>query len=67
MLPGIAAILPPVADIWPYLPVNAGVSRHAHLDPGSPSLPPWAGFALFCGYAAVAVVAAAIRLLRRDA
>jgi hypothetical protein len=30
-------------------------------------LAPWTGFAVFCGYAVLAIGAAAIGLLRRDA
>jgi hypothetical protein len=36
-------------------------------DPGSHHLGTWTGFAVFCGYTAVAVTAAAIVLVRRDA
>ena len=70
VLPGITAILPSsVADsISPYLPIDAGVTvATSTFDPGSHHLSPWGGFALFCGYAVIAVVAAAIGLLRRDA
>lgn len=66
VLPGITAILPAsVADsISPYLPLNAGTTV---VFENSNHLSPWGGFALFCGYAAVAVAAGAISLLRRDA
>jgi ABC-type transport system involved in multi-copper enzyme maturation permease subunit len=70
VLPGITAILPSsVADsISPYLPLNAGFTvATSTFDPGSHHLSPWGGFALFCGYALIAVLAAAIGLLRRDA
>jgi hypothetical protein len=33
----------------------------------STSLSPWRGFAVFCGYAVAALIAAAILLCRRDA
>ena len=69
VLPGITAILPSsVADnITPYLPLNAGTTvASAHFD-STHHLSTWGGFALFAGYAAVAVVLAAIGLRRRDA
>lgn len=52
--------------ITPYLPGNAGraIISITH-DPHS--LAPWTGFALFCGYAAVALAVAAVLLVRRDA
>jgi ABC-2 type transport system permease protein len=51
--------------ITPYLPGNAGraiisITHDAH------SLAPWTGFALFCGYAALSLVVAAVLLVRRD-
>jgi ABC-2 type transport system permease protein len=69
VLPGITHILPSsVAEsIEPYLPLNAGFAvATSRFDPG-PHLSPWGGFALFCGYAAIAVIIAAIGLVRRDA
>ena len=68
VLPGISAILP---NSWgdsinPYLPLTAGttiLSRHP--DPGS--LSPWAGLALYAGYAAAALAISAFLLVRRDA
>jgi ABC-2 type transport system permease protein len=78
---GIAAfaavffVVPPLMNVLPtswnnaisqYLPPNAGRSIIAlHTDPHN--LRPWPGFALFAAYAAVALVVAAIVLLRRDA
>jgi ABC-type transport system involved in multi-copper enzyme maturation permease subunit len=68
VLPGIAEALP---DTWapyvvPYLPSNAGQALVAvRADPVM--LAPWTGFAVFCGYVAVAIVAAAVLLKRRDA
>src|SRR5262249_3211748 len=49
-----------------YLPMNAAesvyiVHRQAH------SLAPWAGFAVFCAYAAAALLAGFIMMSRRDA
>ena len=70
VLPGITAILPAsIGDaITPYLPLNAGITvATSTFDQGSHHLASWGGFALFCGYAAIAVVAAAIGLMRRDA
>ena len=72
---GVILVLPVVATALPatwanrtnkWLPSNAG---QALLSIGSESttLSPWRGFAVFCGYAALAVVAAAVLLRRRDA
>jgi ABC-2 type transport system permease protein len=69
VLPGISHILPSSVSeaINPYLPLNAGFTvATSHFDPGS-HLSPWGGFALFCGYAVLAVALAAIGLVRRDA
>jgi ABC-type transport system involved in multi-copper enzyme maturation permease subunit len=69
VLPGITAILPAsIADsVSPYLPLNAGTAVTTIVFENSHHLSPWGGFALFCGYAALAVAAAAVGLLRRDA
>lgn len=69
VLPGISAILPASVNdsISPYLPLNAGTTIASHTFDNSHHLSTWGGFALFCGYAAVSVVGAAIVLLRRDA
>jgi ABC-2 type transport system permease protein len=69
VLPGVTGILPSsVADsIEPYLPLNAGFAVTTSTFDNSHHLSPWGGFALFCAYAAVAVAAAAVGLLRRDA
>jgi ABC-2 type transport system permease protein len=70
VLPGIVDILPASTGdaINPYLPLNAGFTiATSTFDQGSHHLSYWGGFALFCGYAAVAVIAAAIGLKRRDA
>ena len=69
VLPGISAILPSSVNdaISPYLPLNAGTTLASHTFDNSHHLSPWGGFALFCGYAAIAVVAAAVTLRRRDA
>jgi hypothetical protein len=68
VLPAIAAALPSnwQRPIVPYLPSSAGQAVYmTHQVPNS--MHPWAGFALFCGYAAVAVGGAAFALVRRDA
>ncbi|MEV6445183.1 ABC transporter permease [Amycolatopsis sp. NPDC051716] len=68
VLPGIAEALP---DSWaphivPYLPSNAGQALLAvRADPAM--LAPWTGFAVFCAYVVVAVLAAVVLLKRRDA
>jgi ABC-2 type transport system permease protein len=70
VLPGISDILPSSLNnsISPYLPLNTGTTIASHsFDPGSNHLSVWGGFALFCAYAGIAVVGAAISLLRRDA
>src|SRR6195952_3801604 len=68
VLPGILAILPESWQntIGPYLPSNAGAALY-DLHPESPPLSPWAGFAVFCLYAVIALAAAATVLRRRDA
>jgi ABC-type transport system involved in multi-copper enzyme maturation permease subunit len=69
VLPGITAILPAsVSDkISPYLPLNAGTTVASITFDSPHHLSPWGGFAVFCGYTALAVVLAAIGLARRDA
>jgi hypothetical protein len=56
---------PPLLTELPYLPDSAGRAVFA-LTTGAHSLAPWTGFALFCGYAAVALALAAVLLARRD-
>jgi ABC-type transport system involved in multi-copper enzyme maturation permease subunit len=69
----IMFVLPPLMNVlpssWnhaasPYLPLAAGESILS-ITPGN-NLSPWVGFALFCGYAAAALVVAAVLLVRRD-
>jgi ABC-2 type transport system permease protein len=69
VLPGITGILPSSVGhaVDPYLPLNAGFAVATSTFENSHHLSPWGGFALFCGYAALALAAAAIGLLRRDA
>jgi ABC-2 type transport system permease protein len=68
VLPGLSNLLPTSWQntIMPYYPSNAGQALYTvHRD--GPMMHPWAGFALFVGYLAVAVAAAAVTLRRRDA
>ncbi|HET8976986.1 MAG TPA: ABC transporter permease subunit [Solirubrobacteraceae bacterium] len=69
VLPGISAILPASVNnaVSPYLPLNAGTTVASHTFDNPNHLAVWTGFALFCGYALVAVVGAAISMRRRDA
>lgn len=72
---GLLLVLPIIVRFLPsswsdpidkYLPSTVGEGvMHVHTDPSA--LGPWAGFGLFCGYAAVVLVLAALRLQRRDA
>jgi ABC-type transport system involved in multi-copper enzyme maturation permease subunit len=69
VLPGISAILPASLNdsISPYLPLNAGTTIATSTFDNQHHLSHWGGFALFCGYALVALVGAAVSLRRRDA
>lgn len=69
VLPGITALLPSnIGDaISPYLPLNAGFTVATSTFENSHHLAPWTGFAVFCGYAALALALAAVTLVRRDA
>jgi ABC-type transport system involved in multi-copper enzyme maturation permease subunit len=69
VLPGISAILPSSINdsVSPYLPLNAGTTVASHTFDSSHHLATWTGFALFCSYAAVAVIIGAVTLMRRDA
>jgi ABC-type transport system involved in multi-copper enzyme maturation permease subunit len=69
VLPGITALLPQSVNesVSQYLPLNAGFTVATSTFDNSHHLAPWTGFAVFCGYAAIAVAAAAVGLLRRDA
>lgn len=71
VLPVFIQGLPPAWQdaITRYLPSAAGqaiIGRTKFTPPGH-LLSPWAGFAVFCAYAAAALAAAAIMLNRRDA
>jgi ABC-2 type transport system permease protein len=68
ILPGLASLLP---DSWydtlsPYFPSNAGSAVYA-LHESSDSLSPGAGLAVFAGWVALTLAAAACRLRRTDA
>jgi len=68
ILPGLASLLP---DSWndtlsPYFPSNAGNAIYS-LTQSSGSLSPGAGLAVFAGWVALALAAAAYRLVKTDA
>jgi ABC-2 type transport system permease protein len=72
---GLVFVLPYLADLllpsWrphivPYLPAQAGQALFVVSRRGQDLLHPWAGLAVFTGYAAAAIAAAAIALRRRD-
>jgi ABC-type transport system involved in multi-copper enzyme maturation permease subunit len=73
-LVGILFVLPPILGLlpssWsnainPYLPSSAADVLWT-ITPEAHTLSPWAGFALFCGYAAASLAIAAVLLVRRD-
>jgi ABC-type transport system involved in multi-copper enzyme maturation permease subunit len=68
VVPGLAQLLPTSwqPHVIPYLPSNAGASVfQVHPDTGM--LGTWTGFAVFCAWAAAALVAGLVVLKRRDA
>jgi len=67
LLPGLAAVLPGSLQdsLKPYIPGNAGSAIYS-LHQASGSLSPGAGLAVFAGWVALALAAAAIRLKRTD-
>ncbi|HEY6888793.1 MAG TPA: ABC transporter permease subunit [Solirubrobacter sp.] len=69
VLPGVTALLPSATSdaINPYLPLNAAMAVATSTFEDAHHLSPWAGFAVFCGYTAVILGAAAVLLVRRDA
>src|SRR4051812_41948346 len=69
VLPGVTALLPSsIGDtISPYLPLSAAFTVATSTFEDTHHLGTWTGFAVFCGYAAVFVAAAAVSLVRRDA
>ena len=71
VLPGIAGALPVgwQGGVVRYLPAEAGqaiIGSTRFALPGRDLLAPWTGFAVLCAYTAVAFVAAAVSLSRRD-
>ncbi|MET9788992.1 ABC transporter permease [Streptomyces canus] len=68
ILPGLASLLPDSVydNINPYFPSNAGSAVYA-LHQSSDSLSPGTGLAVFAGWVALALAAAAFRLARSDA
>jgi ABC-2 type transport system permease protein len=69
VLQGLAEVLPANWQhrIVPYLPGDAGRAVFATPGFAGDTLSPWTGFALYCGYTAVILAAAALALSRRDA
>jgi ABC-2 type transport system permease protein len=72
---GVLLILPIIVNFLPsnwndavskYLPGNAGQAI-TNVVRDHNSLSPWAGFAVFCGYTIIFMIAAAVMLKRRDA
>ncbi len=75
-LVGVLLILPILTEFLPdpwnqdvrkYLPSEAGGGIFHGLARRAGDLAPWTGFALFCGYALVLLIVAAVLLDRRDA
>jgi ABC-2 type transport system permease protein len=67
-LPLVAGFLPATwaADVSKYLPANAGQAV-VTVQPDPTQLQPWTGFGVLCGYAAVLIGLAAVRMRRSDA
>ncbi|MZF86039.1 ABC transporter permease subunit [Streptomyces sp. SID5643] len=68
ILPGLASLLPDSLydNVNPYFPSNAGSAMYA-LHESSDALSPGAGLAIFAGWVALTLAAAAWRLLKSDA
>ena len=68
IVPGLAVLLPDSVTevITPYLPSNAG-SAVMSLTQSDNALAPWTGLAVFAGYVALTLAAAAYRLKKADA
>jgi ABC-type transport system involved in multi-copper enzyme maturation permease subunit len=73
-LAGVVFVLPPIIgllpssvsnSIDPYLPSNAGGAVWT-INPDPNTLAPWAGLAVFAGYAAASIAIAAVLMSRRD-
>lgn len=74
LLVGIVFVLPPILDLLPtstanainpYLPSSAGRAIWT-INPDPHTLAPWAGLAVFAGYAALSIAIAAVLLTRRN-
>ena len=67
-LPLLTALLPSSWQdaLGPYLPMNAGDAIYT-VRPEAHMLQPWAGFGVFCLYAAAALAAGFVLVGRRDA
>ena len=55
------------ADIGPYIPMQAGEQVFVASSHEAVALAPWTGFAVFCLYAAAALLAGFLLITRRDA
>jgi ABC-2 type transport system permease protein len=55
------------ADVDKWIPFNAGSTVWEHQANGVNPFSPWVGFAVFCGYAAIAIIGGLILFRRRDA
>ena len=73
---GVFFVIPPLTGLLPasisdhlsqYLPSYAGDALWGGARSVTNALSPWTGFAVLCGYAAVLIAAAALRLRRVDA
>lgn len=74
-LAGIVFVLPPILGLLlpasftdsvdKFLPSNAGGAVWT-INPDPNTLAPWAGFAVFCAWAAAAIAIAAVLMVRRD-
>jgi ABC-2 type transport system permease protein len=62
-------LLPPgwQTSVVPYFPGEAGQAIYSVAADNGHMLQPWPGFAVLCGYAAVAIAVGALALRRRDA
>ena len=60
-----AAAVIVAGQIGPYLPMNAGDTIYT-VRPEAHMLGPWAGFGVFCLYAAAALAAGFVLIGRRD-
>jgi ABC-2 type transport system permease protein len=68
VLPSLASLLPSSMNaVQKFLPSNAGQALVGAGRTNATTLSPWIGFAVFCLYAAVALVIAGAMLTRRDA